>query len=259
MRARGERGASLSSVPLASGTADSPPRPKERERSTLIKAGPRGVVWAHLIFWFDPNSHSTAKLKSVELWEHAVQMRLKCRVSSLKIPSWKRTKEMKSGWCLELQRVPGLATPNPSSSWGPFLSDIAAKRSLLSLHSMGLMDMWGRFNVCSFLKNKTPQQCRFCQKPQPVLFGHQSTSCSRFIVAAEQVHRLRLNEEESEACLLRTGLESFEIGSRPEAVIFIVQNDWVRLLDHWVGTIFLQRSKWCCQWRKRSPGSLGVS
>lgn len=30
MRARGERGASLSSVALASGTADSPPRPNKR-------------------------------------------------------------------------------------------------------------------------------------------------------------------------------------------------------------------------------------
>lgn len=233
---------------------------RTRERSTLIKEGPRGVVWAHpyILIWSE-HCHSTAKLKSVELWEHAVQMRLKCRVSSLKIPSWKRTKEMKSGWCLELQQVPGLATPNPSSSWGPFISDTAAKRSLLSLQLMGLMDMWGRFNVCSFLKNKNPQQCRFCQKPQAVLFGHQSTSCSRFIVAAEQVHRLQLNEEESEARLLTTGLESFEIGPRPEAVIFIVQNDWVRLPDHWVGAILLQRSKWCFQWRKRSPSSLGVS
>lgn len=44
-------------------------------------------------------------------------------------------------------------------------------------------------------------------------------------MAAEQVHRLQLNEEESEARLLTTGLESFEIGPRPEAVIFIVQND----------------------------------
>lgn len=40
-----------------------------------------------------------------------------------------------------------------------------------------------------------------------------------------------------------TGLESFEIGPRPGAVIFIEQNGWARLLDHWVEAILLQSSK----------------
>ena len=88
------------------------------------------------------------------------------------------------------------------------------------------MWMWRGCNVCSFFKNEKPQQSRLCPKPQAVLFGHQSTSCSRFIVVAEQMHRLRLNEEASEPQPLTTGLESFEIGPGLGAVIFIVQNDW---------------------------------
>ena len=44
-------------------------------------------------------------------------------------------------------------------------------------------------------------------------------------MVAEQMHRLRLNEEASEPQPLTTGLESFEIGPGPGAIIFIVQND----------------------------------
>ena len=73
--------------------------------------------------------------------------------------------------------------------------------------------------------NVNVKRMRLCPKPQTVLFGHQSTSCSRFIAVAEQMHRLRLNEEASEPQPLTTGLESFEIGPGPGAVIFIVQND----------------------------------
>jgi hypothetical protein len=82
-----------------------------------------------------------------------------------------------------------------------------------------------------------------------VLFGHRSISIHVFIMATAKVHKSpRLNEKESEAPSLQfmIGLERLQIGPWPGAVIIILQNDRVQLLDHWVGIRLLHRSKWYC-------------
>lgn len=109
-----------------------------------------------------------------------------------------------------------------------------------------------------FFNNKKPQQSRFCQKPQAALFGHQSTSCSRFIGAAGQEHNCGWMK------ILKLTIYDWvrELWDRTQArSCYLYWAEWLSSTSgslSW-GDTFTKQQIVLSVWRKRNPSSLGVS